>query len=84
MSGPSGEACRYCYYCADPGAADEYMGICLRYPALKSDSDTTDERRVWTSLNTWCGEFKLHPRMGKHLWRHLPHGLVHAETEESK
>jgi hypothetical protein len=81
MTGPAGERCAYCYYCADPGAANEYVGICRRFPAPTTKSDG-DDKKVWVGLLSWCGEFKLHPRMSRHLWTHLPHDLVHDDEPQ--
>jgi hypothetical protein len=67
VSGPSGEACGRCYYCVDPAASDEYTGICRRYPKPSSEPHQGDYK-VWVSLGSWCGEFKLHPKMQGHLW----------------
>jgi hypothetical protein len=83
MSGPSGEQCRFCYYCADPGAVDEHTGICRRHPAPTTEVHGRDHK-VWVGLRDWCGEFKLAPKMGKHLWRHLPHDLVHEDEMEPR
>jgi len=69
MSGPSGEQCGRCYYCVDVGAVDEYYGICRRYPAPVKERHRHDDRAVWTSIGDWCGEFKLHPKMQRHLWK---------------
>lgn len=68
MSGPSGEACGRCYYCVDPGAFDEHSGICRRYPTPTAEPHD-EGSKVWVGLGSWCGEFKLHPEMGKHLWK---------------
>lgn len=72
MSGPSGESCKLCYYCADPGAADEYSGICRRYPTPTTQPNGEDHK-PWVSITSWCGEFKLHPRMQRMIWKRIGH-----------
>lgn len=70
--GPSGERCGLCYFCVDPGALDEYTGICRRYPREPTSHRHDNTQATWVSAGDWCGEFKLHPDMSSHLSRFRP------------
>jgi hypothetical protein len=53
MSGPSGERCGICYYCADPNH-DGTNGWCHRYPGPYTNDK--DRGELWTpevSVNHW-------------------------------
>lgn len=72
MSGPSGERCWICYYCCDPGALSDNTGICRRYPVEPTMDKTIEQTIRRVSSTNWCGEFRLHPNMGRHLSRFRP------------
>lgn len=71
MSGPAGERCGICYFVVDGGAVDDHSGICKRWPPKLHDLHE-DKGARWVSSYSWCGEFKLHPNMSKHLSRFRP------------
>lgn len=85
MSSPSGEACGYCYFCADPDAVQDGHGWCKRYPPPFQSDEDHEKHPPWTplvSLTSWCGEFRLHPDMTEHFRKQLRMASIRSHQDE--